>query len=355
MRLKHCKHVIAVANPNFIPPILTPITENPNYQPFKPTPSEVLGQQKTVAFAPANPVNLPLTPQSTSLPTPKEPNKADPLPLLIGLLLVGSAAVLAINLYPNFNTLTANILGKNTNSTKNCSAIVSGNSNIRSQPSAINSDNIVQTISNDTKFDVTGRRTQRDWIEVKLPNSKSPAWVHSKVINNNDQWISCLRDQGVSIQTLDDDPLIANQAIPKPQSKSLPKTIIPTPAPEKSIPSTSNLAKSPKKDKNAPNIIQEARQKYDSGDLLGAIATLKSLPENAASGIQETTKIIEEWQKDWSKAEALSNDINTALDQGQWDKVLAYRDHPEKLPNIKYWRDKLEPVFQRVRKMSLNR
>jgi serine/threonine-protein kinase len=28
--------------------------------------------------------------------------------------------------------------------------------------------------------------------------------------------------------------------------------------------------------------------------------------------------------------------------------VLAYRDQPEKLPNIKYWQNKLEPLFKQA-------
>jgi serine/threonine-protein kinase len=56
--------------------------------------------------------------------------------------------------------------------------------------------------------------------------------------------------------------------------------------------------------------------------------------------------MINQWQQDWQKADALFNDINQALEDGKWDKVLEYKNNPEKLPNIKYWRDKLEPVFK---------
>ncbi len=73
---------------------------------------------------------------------------------------------------------------------------------------------------------------------------------------------------------------------------------------------------------NSANIIEQAKQKYDSGDIVGAIALLKSIPANAASGIPETGKMIAQWQDDWAKAEALSNEINKAIDDGNWDKVL---------------------------------
>ncbi len=58
--------------------------------------------------------------------------------------------------------------------------------------------------------------------------------------------------------------------------------------------------------------------------------------------------MITQWQQDWKKSEALFNDINKALDNGQWDKVLAYKDQPEKLPNIEYWRNKIEPLFKQA-------
>ena len=99
---------------------------------------------------------------------------------------------------------------------------------------------------------------------------------------------------------------------------------------------------------NSGKIVEQAKKKYDSGDLVGAIALLKSIPANAASGIKETAQIINQWQEDWAKADALSNDINKALEDGQWDKVLDYKNHPEKLPNTQYWRNKLEPLFKQA-------
>jgi serine/threonine-protein kinase len=94
--------------------------------------------------------------------------------------------------------------------------------------------------------------------------------------------------------------------------------------------------------------VAKAREKFESGDLQGAISLLKSTSGNAISGIQETVDTVNQWQNDWAKAEALAKDINKAIDNGKWDEVLAYRDHPEKLPNIKYWRDKLEPMFKQA-------
>ncbi|AFZ59513.1 serine/threonine protein kinase [Anabaena cylindrica FACHB-243] len=299
------------------------------YQIPKSLPSQVFSQH-TVAVAPANPV--------VSKSIRRESNKPDPLPLVIGILLAGGAAALVTNLYPNVKNLTANWTGNDRTLGNKCLAVVVANSNIRSEPSAINSDNILKTVGDNSQFDVTGKRTKRGWIELKLKSGRL-AWAHSEVITNNDNWISCLRDQGISVQTVDDSSLITSIPVPKPQVKPIPVA-------------TSQLEISESEKTQAgqdqDKIVAQAREKFESGDLQGAIAILRSIPANAASGIKETVQIVNQWQNDWAKAEALANDINKAIDDGKWDQVLAYRDNPEKLPNIKYWQDKLEPMFKQA-------
>jgi serine/threonine protein kinase, bacterial len=66
------------------------------------------------------------------------------------------------------------------------------------------------------------------------------------------------------------------------------------------------------------------------------------------ASIEETGKMVSQWQQDWSKAEALFKDIDDAVAKGNWDKVMSYRDNPEKLPNIQYWRDKIDPMFKQA-------
>ncbi|MFB2736220.1 protein kinase domain-containing protein [Umezakia ovalisporum] len=291
---------------------------------YQPTQSiSQISPQKTIAVAPANPVAV--------KPVRVESRKADPWPLLIGLFLVGAATALATNVYPNIKNLAANS-GNNIDG-NNCLAMVTGNSNLRSEPSSINSDNVVQTISENTGFEVTGKRTKRGWVEVKT-DSGGLAWAHLDVIANNEQWVSCLGDKGIAINTLDDINLITARPIPQPKPQ-------PTPEPV----DTSNSSES---SNDTQNILQQARQKYESGNLLEAVALMQSIPSHASSGLKETVAIINQWQKDWAKAEALFNDINKAIDNGEWDKVLDYKNHPEKLPDTKYWRDKIQPLFQKA-------
>jgi serine/threonine-protein kinase len=284
--------------------------------------------QQTMAVSPGNHIR---SQPASQISIPQESNKPDLLPLLIGIFLAGGLAALFTNIYPNFKNLTANLTGENNKITNKCLAVVTANSNIRSEPSAINSDNILKTLGTASQFEVTGKRTKRGWVEVKLPSGRL-AWAHSDIITNHENWISCRRDKGLAIQIVDDSSFIASRPVP-----SVPVTPnIETPKPQPSKPPTEDKSKT----------VAKAREKFESGDLQGAISLLKSTSGNAVSGIKETVDTINQWQSDWAKAEALANDINQAIDNGKWDEVLAYRDHPEKLPNIKYWRDKLEPMFK---------
>jgi serine/threonine protein kinase, bacterial len=324
---------------NAMNPVLTASTpqELPSNQSYQPTTSQTYRQQ-TVAVAPAN--------HATIKPNRQNSTRPDPWPLLIGILLAGGAATLAANVFPNIKNFATNLTGNDTVSANKCLAVIEGNSNIRSEPSAINSENIVRTVGDNTKLEVTGQQTKLGWVEVNL-NSGRLAWAHKEVINNNQQWMSCLRDQGIATKTIDDSTLIAARPIPQPRPKS--RNIgTPPPEPLDKFTSDSETPEQSQPRENSIKIVEKARQKYNSGDLIGAIALLRSIPANASSGIKETGKMITQWQQDWSKADALFNDINKAIDNGQWDEVLDYKNHPEKLPDIKYWRNKIEPLLKQA-------
>jgi serine/threonine-protein kinase len=215
------------------------------------------------------------------------------LPLVIAALLAGGVAAIANNLVGSAKNLGFNFASNGAASANICEAVVTGNSNIRSEPSAINSDNIVQTLTENTSFEVTGKRTKLGWVQVKLDSGKS-AWANSHVIANPEQWVSCLRDKGIAIKTVNDSNLIAARPIPQPIPK--PAAVISSPTlekskslkPEKLNPFTAEPFTSDETDKstsseNGSEVVEQAREKYDNGDLTGAIALLKSLPANASS------------------------------------------------------------------------
>lgn len=322
-------------------------SNTPSYQSIKSSSAlSPQSRQKTLAVAPANLVAQPIaavTPKST----PKDSSGPDLLQLLILAVLVGGAAVVTPTVVKNVQGFASNFAINDANSdsdatlAQNCLAIVKQNSNIRSEPNPINDDSILKTVTKNSKFEVTGMRTKRGWVQIKLDPTQK-AWANSEVIKNNEEWVSCLRDKGIAVKTVDDNNLIADRPAPKPKTK--PVVDVPTSLSEseqlgKSKPSTS--------DDNGYQVVKKAKNKYESGDLQGAIALLRTITSNPTA-VKETTEMISHWQQDWTKAEALFKDLDTAFAEGQWDKVLAYKDHPEKLPNIQYWRNKVEPLFQQA-------
>lgn len=321
-----------------------------SHQPIKSSSAlSPLSRQKTIAVAPANPV-----PQLAP-PTPKSPSKGSNRPdllqlMIIGILVAGAAAVTPA-VVKNVQGFASNFaINDNMTSAENCLAVVQENSNIRSEPTSINDDSIIKTVNKNTKFEVTGRRTKRGWVEIKVDSTQT-GWANSEIIKNNEQWVSCLRDKGTAIKTVDDNDLIAARPAPKPKIEPIVDAATSS-SPESKQSETSKSLSASKSmsatlDKGGSKVVEQAKQKYESGDLQGAIALLKTINPNPKA-VKETTEMISQWQQDWSKAEALFKDVDTALGDGQWDKVLAYKDHPEKLPNIQYWRNKVEPLFQQA-------
>jgi serine/threonine-protein kinase len=277
----------------------------------------------TVAVAPSNPrQSTQAVPQHE---IPRGSKGPDFLQILILLGLVGGAAFATPNLVRNVNNFANGFSQK---AQANCTATIAANSNIRSEPSTYTNNNIVQKVSQDTPFLVTGKRTKKGWVELFI-NAGDSAWAHSNVIKNGDEWITCLRDKSIAVKTVDESGLIAT---PVPQPEPIIKN-------EETIKPVENA-----KDDKA---VEEAKEKYESGDLEGAIAIIETLaPDN--KNVKEARELMTQWQKDWNKAEGFFNDVNTAISQGKWDKVQEYQKDPDKLPDTKYWQKKVEPLFQQA-------
>jgi serine/threonine protein kinase, bacterial len=336
-------------------PLSVPVSQHPRVSNYSDVSYPIVkvgspqSRQKTLAVAPAN---QGVQHVASAKPVRRDAVGFDFLQLLVLSLLVGGAAYVAPMLVKNVQGLATNWAKGNTLAAQTCTAVTNQTANIRSEPSSVNTETILETVSDRTSLDVTGTRTKRGWIQVR-PDLNKVAWVHKDVIGNNDEWVTCLRDKGIAMKTIDDSTLVANRPTPKPQPK--PKSLIDwLPFPGNT--NESNEAKNKVKNQEIKpeplptqettpddsQVVEQAREKYDSGDLQGAIALLKSVP----AGIEETTKMVSQWQQDWSKAEALFTDINDAVAQGNWDKVQSYKNNPDKLPNIQYWRDKIEPMLR---------
>ncbi|NEO29574.1 MAG: caspase family protein [Symploca sp. SIO3C6] len=83
--------------------------------------------------------------------------------------------------------------------TNSCWIAVNGN--IRSQPTSVESNTIT---SFNRELLVTGKQTQRGWIQVRLPSYKL-GWVHPSVIlTSKEEMSSCLSKKGIPIRKISD-------------------------------------------------------------------------------------------------------------------------------------------------------
>jgi serine/threonine-protein kinase len=283
----------------------------------------------TIAVAPSRP-RQPTQAVPVQQQVPRGSKGPDFLQILILLALAGGAAFATSAIVKNVNSFANYFTGGMASA--NCSAIVAANSNVRSEPSTYTNNNIITRVAKDTAFEVTGKRTkdtrtEKGWVELKL-SSEDSAWAHSDVIKNGEQWVTCLRDKSIAVKTVDESGLIATP-IQEPVIEN-----------QEKIKPTQNA----NQDSEA---VEKAREKYESGDIKGAIAILESLAPNH-KGVKEAREMINQWQKDWDKAEGFFNDLNTAISQGKWDKVQDYQKNPDKLPDTNYWRKKVEPLFKQA-------
>ena len=285
-----------------------------------PSHSALNSRVLTIAVAPSHP-RQPTQAQPVGHQIPRASKGPDFLQILILLGLVGGAAVATPAIVSNVNNFANDFTGATSGS---CAAIVAANSNVRSEPSTITENNIVKTVAKDTRIEVTGKRTKLGWVELKI-NGDDSGWAHSNVIKNREEWVTCLRDKNIAVKTVEDSGLIATPVQEPPVIK--------------------NEEIKPTQNANRDDSVDKAREKYESGDLKGAIAILEALAPNDKR-IKEGQEMIDRWQKDWTKAEGFFNDVNTAIAERKWDKVQDYQKNPQNLPDISYWRKKVEPLFQ---------
>lgn len=90
--------------------------------------------------------------------------------------------------------------------------------------------------------------------------------------------------------------------------------------------------------------LEQASQKYQSGELQEALGLAKSVsPESQA--YPEAQSAIDQWQKDWQKAQAQEAAIKKAFAQQQWRDVLA---KARQLPDVDFWQKRVEPMVQQA-------
>ncbi len=90
--------------------------------------------------------------------------------------------------------------------------------------------------------------------------------------------------------------------------------------------------------------LSEAQKEFQSGDLQGAIALAKSIP-NHSNVYPEAQATIGEWQQEWQIAAEKYEAAKTAFEENRWGDVIT---NSIEIPNISYWQTKIDPLSQRA-------
>lgn len=293
------------------------------------SPSEHLTQAVAPAAVPRQPVVTP--PPSIS-----SGSTSDKAPLLIGLgmaLAVGAAGmVLAIHqgsMTSNFNG-DRNVIQANSSANGSCT-VVSGGLNVRSAPSG----SVIDTVRKGTKLALTGNQ-QNGWLEISAPIK---GWVF-----NRSDLVKCNLSNQKPDETTATNPKPAEtaptQTLPDPTATQKPdQALNPSPSapPAKPVDQGSNT-------------LNTADQKYESGDLQGAISEAKKILPGSKT-YEEAQARIQKWQQDWATAEAKYNELQTALNEGRWDQVLKATVDPKFLEQ-RYWKDRVNQLVEQAKKQA---
>jgi serine/threonine-protein kinase len=294
-------------------PQTLPVAPNRNLPSVEryPRPTEVIPQPRAV------------TPSSNSRQASIEPtannSSGNAVPILIGLLLAGVAGLTAFAVQKG--SFTSALRGDGNNQTidvasRNCT-VAARTLNVRSEPNG----KVVNSVSKGNKLTLTG--AERDgWVEI---NSPTEGWVY-----NDTPYIDC------------------QPATPAIQAKATPKPVA-TPAKKPPKPTPVAVKPQPPQPSDAEKLAQ-AQEKYNNGDLQGAIAQAQVLIDSGSASAQEAKNKIIKWQKDWSDAKAKYDQVQKALDEGRWDEVIRAVD-PQLLQQS-YWRDKLSQLIAEANKQK---
>jgi hypothetical protein len=121
-----------------------------------------------------------------------------------------------------------------------CLAVVEGN--VRFEP-IILPDNVVG-FSSGEKLAVTGKQTQKGWVEVKRANGDL-AWVNQEIISNWQEMNSCLKTKGIFVQIVEDTPNPQDFFSPQPIDLDKPANSFSLPSPTIDLDKPANSFSSP--------------------------------------------------------------------------------------------------------------
>jgi hypothetical protein len=96
------------------------------------------------------------------------------------------------------------------------------------------------------------------------------------------------------------------------------------------------------------HLMAIATQQYQSGNLHGAIALVKTV--SADSPAYPTAKLAAvQWPQEWNRAEARYYSAQKALRDGRWQDALM---SAKEFPDIRFWKEKLTPIVKQAIEQS---
>jgi Bacterial SH3 domain len=93
-------------------------------------------------------------------------------------------------------------------------------------------------------------------------------------------------------------------------------------------------------DDNGMSVLAQATERYQAGDLDGAIALAQTIPASSAAS-QAAKGAVNQWQRDWQTAETTFAEMQQAIAQRRWQDVLS---RVQAFPDNRFWRAKLTPI-----------
>ncbi len=267
---------------------------------------------------PASPGPVAPPPQSVS-PQPSYPPapRRSKLPLFLGItMLIGLLTALGLAFGLDEGPL-ASLVGRDRDNDEDvpegaCTVVIDA-LNVRSQPQG----SIIRPVSRGTSLVLTGNGKD-DWVEISSPVR---GWVY-----NGDRYIDCSVASQPPVQAP-----VSPTPVATPPVKASPSPVKPKPV------------------DNSSTIIKRAEEKYQSGDLPGAIAQLQGILASGSAAKNEAVATIAKWQQEWVAAEAKFNEVQQALNEGRWDDVLVHQSDTG-FPEQRYWRGKLNELIDEAKR-----
>lgn len=208
-------------------------------------------------------------------------------------------AVFTDRLAASSNTLRLDLLAHSQNQTQlSCQTIIADPNpplNVRSSP-VVASDNKVASLPNGTTLAVVDE--QEGWLRI---NSPLQGWVYKELTVT-----SCMNPT----ETLNPSPI---------QNFGM-------------------------RTDEGPKLLAIATEQYQSGNLNGAIALLKTISPQSLS-YTAAQLFIRQWQQDWRRAESAYYSAQKASRDQRWQDVL---QQVNSYPDIRFWRAKLAPIVQQA-------